>query len=150
MKNRLKRQHQEYWKHAPHSKNLRLSSPLINYDNLYIKLLPDRITPSKASIKEPNLIKDSDRYRIGYINIENMHFRKSQPKPPSPMKCFPQQTDTCDDMPNTTDIRVSHDDHMESNSLTEESQEQHATPAQYKTLVTTDDIDTITEETIFS
>ena len=75
---------------------------------------------------------------------------KSQPIPPSPMECFPQQTATCDDVPNTTDIRVSHDDHIESNSLTKESQEQRATPAHYKAPVTTDDKNTITEETVFN
>ena len=117
-----------------------------------IQLLPDRVPSSNATIKEINqyLMKDSEREGIRCFQIQKMCDTKSRPIPQSPTKRLPQNTATDDDMPNTTDIRVSHDDHMESNSLTEESQEQHATPAQYKTLVTTDDIDTITEETIFS
>ena len=132
------------------SKNLRLSSSHMKCDK--IQLLPDRVPSSNATIKEINqyLMKDSEREGIRCFQIQKMCDTNSQLKPPSPMKCLPRQTATCDDVPNITDIRVSHDDHIESNSLTEESQEQHTTPAQYKAPVTTDDKNTITEETVFN
>ena len=97
MNHRPKRQHQEYWKHAPYSmrsKNLRLSSSHMKCDK--IQLLPDRVPSSNATIKEINqyLMKDSEREGIRCFQIQKMCDTNSQLKPPSPMKCLPRQTAT--------------------------------------------------------
>ena len=89
--------------------NNREQSPTVS---VKLELTGDIDIISKETIfnkPDQTLLIDSSAYF--HLPIDSS-VRKSQLIPPSPMECFPQQTATCDDVPNTTDIRVSHDDHI--------------------------------------
>ena len=89
--------------------NNREQSPTVS---VKLELTGDIDIISKETIfnkPDQTLLIDSSAYF--HLPIDSS-VSKSQPIPPSPMECFPQQTAICDDVPNTTDIRVGgHDKH---------------------------------------